>query len=90
MTSDVSEFDDEKTTDENDRASQLEMLTTASAIHDVRQRVKRQQEVRADGTYEVTECDDCGLDIDPRRLDVAIMNRLCVYCCEAMEKRSRR
>ena len=76
----------EQISDTIDRASDIEQRATAQAIYDTQRRCKPQQLPRDDGTYEVTDCDECGNEIPYGRLRVAIMNRLCVYCAEILER----
>ena len=83
----MTDQDDEKHSDDIDRASALEMKTTQSALNTVRAAARRQQEVRADGTYAITECEECGEDIGGERLRVSIKNLYCIHCATAQEKR---
>lgn len=77
----------EKFTDVSDRASDIEQRATAQAIYDARKNVRPQQSPRADGSFAVTDCDECGLEIGGARLAVAIKNRLCIHCATEMERR---
>lgn len=77
----------EKFSDPYDRASDIEQRANAHAVYQVQQRSAPQQQPRADGSYAVTDCDGCGDEIGEKRLQVAIRNRLCIYCATAEEKR---
>ena len=80
----------EKITDVSDQATDQEHRALAFHLAEARKKAKRQQEPRDDGTYEVTDCDDCGDEIGQGRLMASIMNRLCIYCATAREKKVRR
>ena len=77
----------EKLTDVSDRASDIEQRNTAQAIYDARKNTKPQQMPRADGSFAITDCDECGLEIGEARLAVAIKNRLCIHCAADLERR---
>lgn len=77
----------EKLTDVLDRASEVEMRTTSLAIDNTRRNAKPQQQPLADGTYEVTDCEECGNEIGIERLRVAIKNKYCIHCATKMERR---
>lgn len=75
----------EQYSDELDRASALQMEAAESAITNIQHACRRQQEERADGSYEVTECRDCGNDIGEGRLRAAIKNMTCIHCATFRE-----
>ena len=50
-------------------------------------KVKRSQEPDADGNYAILDCIQCGEEINPERLKVAIKNTLCIYCATLAERR---
>jgi len=72
-----------------DQASALEQAATDQAIYEVRRYCKPTQAPLKNGTYEVTDCDDCGNEIGAARLKVAIKNTLCVHCATLRERRAR-
>ena len=69
-----------------DRAAQLEQISTESSINAVRKLCAPKQKQRADGTYPITECVECGEEIGHARL-VATGSDLCIYCATEAEKR---
>lgn len=77
----------EKLTDESDRASRAEQEALDEARRNVARRMTRAQEPDAKGVYAVTECDLCGEEIGEERLKVAIKNLWCIYCARAEERR---
>lgn len=80
----------ENLTDESDRATRTEMEFTQDSIDATRNRARPQQSACADGTFAVTDCEDCGEQIGEARLKVAAMNLLCVHCADFKEKVARR
>lgn len=82
------DIEHEKVSDESDRATQIEMGFTEDAIHEAQRKAKPQQLPRGDGTYEVTDCDDCGEPIGEKRLRVAVFNRICIVCATKREHRN--
>lgn len=80
----------DKLTDPSDQASEIEHRSLAIYLHDARKKAKRTQEARADGTYAITDCEDCGDEIGEGRLKVSIKNTICVYCATARERGIRR
>lgn len=77
----------DRLTDLIDIASAAETRTRADALNSIRSKCKPQQLPRKDGSYEITECDECGNEIGLGRLKVAAQNLLCVYCASDKEKR---
>lgn len=77
----------EKLADKSDVATETETNARDAALGDIRAMVRPQQVPRADGSYEFTDCDDCGGEIGEGRLRVAAMNRFCVWCASAREKK---
>ena len=78
----------EKMPDVLDQASELELRANEGRVRMVMEKCKPQQHPRSDGTYAITECDECGGDIGAERLKVAIQNLLCIGCATALEKRN--
>jgi RNA polymerase-binding transcription factor DksA len=79
----------EKLTDKNDVATEAETNARDAALDEIRRRVKPQQSPRADGTYEFTDCDDCGNEIGDGRLRAAANNLWCVHCATRRERAKR-
>jgi RNA polymerase-binding transcription factor DksA len=77
----------EKFTDVLDRASDNEMKTTGFAVQQARKAAIPQQVPRADGTFEVTDCETCGNEIPYQRLLVAVKNKHCIHCATRQERR---
>lgn len=76
--------------DESDRATQTEMEFTQDALDEARAKARPQQMPRADGSYETTECVECGEPIGAQRLRVAVKNLICIDCATLQEHRNRR
>ncbi|OFV49737.1 MULTISPECIES: TraR/DksA C4-type zinc finger protein [Oligella] len=70
-----------------DQASENELASTELFIAQVRERNKPEQVKNEDGTWQETECIDCGDEIPLARLELGKVR--CVYCQEALEKRQR-
>jgi RNA polymerase-binding transcription factor DksA len=68
----------------------IEAAALQENILAARWRSRQMQEPMADGTYRVTECDECGNEIGDERLRIAPMNLWCVECAQAHETRQRR
>lgn len=79
----------DKITDVSDQATAREMENLDISLREHARRVRRSQDARADGTYEITECVECGEDIGEGRLTHAIKNTLCIHCATAAEKRQK-
>lgn len=75
-----------KSADFNDQASEIEDDFRATAIQQIQKRNKQQQQPRSDGSFEITECEDCGDNIGLERLKVAAQNLLCVLCASTRER----
>lgn len=69
-----------------DRASSLEMVSTADAIRKVQLRNVQKQLPGADGMYPSPFCTECADEIPLGRLKVAANNILCVICATAAER----
>lgn len=78
---------DDKLTDVVDIAGVAEARDRSAALAAVQRKAKPQQLPRQDGSFEFTDCDDCGDDIGEARLKVAAMNRLCIFCATKRERR---
>lgn len=70
-----------------DVASDVEARARDGAISAARAKAKPQQAVRADGTFAVVDCMDCGNEIGVARLICASRNLLCIHCAVEQEKR---
>ena len=70
-----------------DRASELEMISTADSIRQVQLRMEQKQKPDAHGVYESNECEGCGDTIPAERLRLASNNVCCTICAAAAERR---
>lgn len=70
-----------------DRASELEMISTADAIREVQKRMEQKQKPDFEGRYAITECESCGDDIPEERLRIASNNLCCTICASKAERR---
>lgn len=77
----------DRLTDVIDIASARESQDRDDAIYAARLRTKQQQLPLSNGSYEFTDCEECGNEIGLGRLKVAAQNLMCVYCASAKEKR---
>jgi RNA polymerase-binding transcription factor DksA len=73
--------------DDLDVASELTQKLTDAYIANTREKAKPEQVQAADGTWPITECVDCGVDIPPLRL--ALGKTRCVGCQGDSEKTKR-
>lgn len=76
----------ENYSDPLDRASELELISTADAIRRVQLRNVQKQVPRADGSYPDPDCIKCENPIPLGRLQVATNNTLCIICATAAER----
>lgn len=72
-----------------DAASELEMAFTESSVNQISAMAKQSQLPRPDGTYEFTDCEECGNEIGEGRLAAAPKNLLCIHCATLSEKRNK-
>ena len=72
--------------DQLDRASELELISTADAIRTVQLRNVQKQLPGPDGLYPSTACTECDDEIPLGRLKAASNNTLCVICATAAER----
>lgn len=70
-----------------DRASELEMISTADSIRQVQLRMEQKQKPGVNGVYASNECEVCGDKIPDERLRIASNNVCCTICASAMERR---
>ena len=70
-----------KYSDPIDQAAQLSEMYTDIAVNAQRQKCAPQQVQDADGNWPVTECEDCGLDIEPGRIE---MGRIRCLACQTL------
>lgn len=71
--------------DEIDRAAAISEVMDAAYLAEARSRWKPEQTQGPDGTWPVTDCVDCGEEIEQPRL---LMGRIrCFLCQEGLEKR---
>lgn len=80
----------DRESDDNDRATRVEMEATAALLDRARRAARQDQTPGPDGLYAITECVECGDGIGEGRLKVAARNTLCVYCATAEEQRKKR
>lgn len=73
--------------DDIDKANELAQRMNDHAVAQAMAKSKPEQVQNPDGSWPVTECDDCGIDIEPGR--VALGKIRCITCQEALEKASR-
>ena len=73
--------------DDIDQANELAQRMNDAAVAQAMAKSLPEQIQRPDGSWPVTECDDCGIDIEPGR--VALGKVRCLTCQEALEKRQR-
>jgi RNA polymerase-binding transcription factor DksA len=74
--------------DEVDRANELAQMETENSLYLARKKAAPEQLPRADGTYEQTDCIDCGGEIPLGRLNLGKVR--CIGCQSALERRARR
>lgn len=70
--------------DDLDAAAELTQMRTDDAIKDAVFRNRPQQVRNDDGTWPVTDCDECGNEIPEGRLAMAKIR--CVYCQDRLER----
>jgi RNA polymerase-binding transcription factor DksA len=73
-----------------DRASELELISTADAIRSVQLRNVQKQLPGPDGLYPSPFCIECDDEIPLGRLQHAANNILCILCATAAERMARR
>jgi len=71
--------------DNLDAAANLTQQRTDDAIKNAAWCMRPQQVQNADGTWPQPDCDDCGDEIPPERLQLGRIR--CVYCQQRLEKR---
>lgn len=78
--------DAEKIADPADEATRTEMQFTEERIRAASRRTEQKQKPRADGSYAITDCDECGNEIGEARLRVAPNNLHCWHCASMLER----
>lgn len=73
--------------DDIDKANELAQRMNDAAVADARVKARPEQEQNPDGSWPITECDDCGIDIEPGRILLGKIR--CIACQEALEKHNR-
>ncbi len=76
-----------KYSDPIDQAAQLSEMYTDIAVNAQRQKCVPQQVQDADGNWPVTECADCGLDIEPGRIEMGRIR--CLACQTTLESKEK-
>lgn len=79
----------ERLADVSDRATAEETRQIESRLREQQMLLRQVQKPREDGTYEYTDCEECGNEIGAERLKLAAANHLCWHCATALEKRTR-
>lgn len=79
----------ENHSDNLDRASELEEQFRSGRIRETQALVKQKQQPLADGTYEITDCTECGDEIGEGRLKAAPNNLICIHCATLAERHGR-
>jgi RNA polymerase-binding transcription factor DksA len=74
--------------DDTDQATFLEEAHRRLRLASVRSQCIPHRQPLPDGTYEDTECEDCGAEIGIERQRVAINNHLCIHCATFRERKS--
>jgi len=74
--------------DEVDQANELAEMETANHLYLARKKAAPEQEPRADGTYAILDCVDCGEGIEPGRVQLGKVR--CFHCQSDLEKRNKR
>lgn len=74
--------------DEVDQANELAEMETANHLYLARKKAEPEQLPRADGTYAILACVDCGEDIEPGRVQLGKVR--CFHCQSDLEKRAKR
>lgn len=69
-----------------DTASSIEAAALREHVAVARRLAQQAQVPQADGSYAVTECQECGSDIGEGRLKHAPNNLICIHCAEARER----
>ncbi len=80
----------EKTADEFDRASEIELHRNQGLVDAARLKAKQRRQPEADGSYADTECDECGDEIGSERMRLAPNNHWCIDCATLAERFQRR
>jgi RNA polymerase-binding transcription factor DksA len=83
------DYEVEHTPDVSDRATAEEMRGNAAALRENEARLIQVQKPLPDGSYEHTDCGECGNEIGAERLKLAPANHLCIFCASAAEKRQK-
>ncbi len=74
--------------DDLDRAADLTEERTRALIEEVQRKARPEQVRRGDGSWPQEDCEDCGLEIEPGRLELGKIR--CFHCQTVLEKRGRR
>lgn len=73
--------------DNIDQANELAQRMNDHAVAEAMAKSKPEQVQNPDGSWPVTECDDCGSDIEPGRIELGKIR--CITCQEALERANR-
>lgn len=77
----------DKHADPLDKASEIAQMYADQGLDKVKRKVQHEQQQNEDGTWPITECMDCGVDIPEQRLAWGRVR--CVECQENKERRER-
>lgn len=80
------DYEVEHLADPIDRASAEEQRANLAARRENELKLAQRQKPLPDGSYEFTDCEDCGNEIGAERLRLASANHLCWHCATAAEK----
>lgn len=72
--------------DDVDRANDYAQRMNDAAVAQAMRKAAAEQVQNPDGSWPVTECVDCGIDIEPGRIQLGKVR--CLTCQEVLEKRN--
>lgn len=79
----------ENLADDIDKAAALGQQHLDEALLIARRQAEQSRKPDAEGNFDDTTCEECGVDIPLARMRVASKNHLCIHCAEAGEAISR-
>lgn len=79
----------ENLADDIDKAAAVGQQHLDDALLLARRRAEQTRKPDADGHFDDTTCEECGVDIPLARMKVASKNHLCIHCAEAEEVQAR-
>lgn len=75
--------------DDIDKAAAVGQQHLDEALAQARRQAEQTRKPDAEGNFDDTSCEECGVDIPLARMRVASKNHLCIHCAEAGEILSR-